>query len=226
MSKQKTQRKGDKGRKRESSSRGRSAVSVRRKLPNWPMLIVALVGVALTGYITYGALSKVPLPYCGEGSDCDIVQGSRWGTFLGLPTAAWGLAGYLALTWVAWRMRDAVWHWRLSAFLAMIGLAVSVYLTTVSVVIIGVTCTYCLASLALWIIVTVTVIAQRPRDWPEFSWPSWAGQSAVLVVVIVAGLHLHYSGFLGATEGPEDPYIRSLATHLSDTGAIFYGAFW
>jgi thiol-disulfide isomerase/thioredoxin len=43
---------------------------------------------------------------------------------------------------------------------------------------------------------------------------------------VVLGLHLHFSGLFDPAAGPEDPYLKALATHLKDKGALFYGAYW
>jgi hypothetical protein len=47
-----------------------------------------------------------------------------------------------------------------------------------------------------------------------------------MTLVIVGSMHLHYSGVFDSAAGPEDPYLRGLAEHLSREKAIFYGASW
>jgi len=37
---------------------------------------------------------------------------------------------------------------------------------------------------------------------------------------------MHYSGVFDPAAGPEDPYLRGLAEHLSKEKAVIYGAFW
>ena len=39
-------------------------------------------------------------------------------------------------------------------------------------------------------------------------------------------LHLHFSGVFHAAAGPEDPYLKALAIHLTEVGTKFYGASW
>lgn len=197
-----------------------------RRLPNWPLLGLSLAGAALTAYLTVTAWSEASPLYCGEGSSCDLVQSSRWGSFLGLPTAFWGLLGYLALGHIAYRVRSAARHWQFSWVIALMGAVYSVYLTVISLTVLEAICTYCLVSLALMLAILVTVTLQRPAGMPGFSWPGWAGQTTLLALLIVGGMHLHFSGVFDPASGPEDPYLKGLAEHLTSSGAIFYGAYW
>jgi uncharacterized membrane protein len=206
--------------------RGRPAVLKKRSLPNWPVLLLALLGMALTAYLSATSWLKTAPAYCTEGSGCDLVQNSRWGTFLGLPTATWGFLAYAALGHIAFRVRDAERHWKFGWTISLAGLAISLYLTAVSLFVLHATCFYCLTSLGLMGALFVVVALQHPQVLPRFSWPAWAGQTALLAVALVVGLHLHYGGVFNATAGPEDPYLKGLAEHLSSTGAVFYGAFW
>ena len=58
------------------------------------LLILAFSGLVLTAYITATRwFGTVPLA-CGEGSECDIVQSSRWSTLLSLPISFWGFVTY------------------------------------------------------------------------------------------------------------------------------------
>jgi uncharacterized membrane protein len=207
-------------------SSSKAPVLKRRSLPNWPVLVPALVGMALTGYLTATSwLGQTPA-YCTVGSSCDLVQTSRWGTFLGLPTAFWGFLGYATLAHIAFRVRNPEWHWKLAWFVAFSGFAVSIYLTVISLYVVQAACFYCLASLGLMAVLFGVVTLQRPPGLPNFSWPSWAGQTGLVVAIAVVALHLHYSGLFDSGAGPEEPYLRGLAQHLTRTGAVFYGAFW
>ncbi|MEO8328115.1 MAG: vitamin K epoxide reductase family protein, partial [Nitrospirota bacterium] len=51
------------------------------------LIILAGAGLMLTAYLTYTASFEVHPAFCSEGSGCDIVQSSRWATFLGMPMA-------------------------------------------------------------------------------------------------------------------------------------------
>ena len=70
------------------------------------------------------------------------------------------------------------------------------------------------------------IIFQRPAELPDFNYMAWAGKTIVVTMVIIGGIHLHYSGVFDSAAGPEDPYLRGLAEHLSQEKAVIYGAFW
>src|SRR5688572_11622913 len=73
--------------------------------PNWPLLAVSSLGIVLTGYLAWTALSGGAVQGCSAGGGCDTVLTSRWSTLLGLPTSLWGLFGYLALAAIAFVRR-------------------------------------------------------------------------------------------------------------------------
>jgi uncharacterized membrane protein len=194
--------------------------------PNWLLTGLAATGMALTAYlaITYW-LGEPPL-YCTEGSSCEIVQQSRWGTFLFLPTAFWGFLTYATLGHIGFRFRDRASHWKWAFMVSLIGLGYSIYLVSISLFVIKAACAYCLASFAIMTVILGVVIFQRPKDLPDLNIAAWAKQAAIVAVVIVAGMHLNYSGIFDSGAGAEDPYLQGLAEHLVKEDAMMYGAFW
>lgn len=203
------------------SSRTQARESKSLSLLNIAMLSLAAAGVLLTTYLTYVAWFEVHPAFCTEGSGCDIVQSSRWGTLLGLPIAFWGLLTYALMVQLIWRGRTKPGSWRLLIFVAVCGFAISTYLTVISVVEIEATCPYCLASFAIMTTLMVLTVLRRPPEWITS-----LKEAAVIGVLIVGVLHMHYSGLFDAAAGPENPRLKALAVHLADTGAKFYGAFW
>jgi glutaredoxin len=129
------------------------------------------------------------------------------------------------LATIAWN-RYADSQWKFAWFVTVIGLLYSAYLTGISLFVLEATCPYCLTSLGLMTAIFVTLLLQKPSNLPRFSWGPWLGKSVGTAAVIVALLHLHYAGYIGKAPGPEDPWIRGLAEHLSRTDAKFYGASW
>ncbi len=197
-----------------------------RELPNLPLTALAGAGMVLTGYLVLTSwLGKNPL-YCAAGSTCDIVQQSRWGTFFMLPTALWGFLTYSVLVFIGLRVRDAGRHWKSAWAVSLTGLSYSIYLTAISLFVIEAACIYCLASLVIMAAVFGVVFNQRPSDLPDFSFASWAGETIIIALVIVGGIHLHYSGVFDPAAGPEDPYLKGLAQHLSEEDAVLYGTYW
>jgi uncharacterized membrane protein/glutaredoxin len=195
-----------------------------RDVPNWPLLVLSLVGVLLTAYLSWTSWSGTSLQGCTEGSACDLVLSSRWATLLGLPTAFWGLVTYLALAATSFIARIDR-QWRVSWTIAFFGLLYSVYLTMVSFTILRAACPYCLTSLTLMTAIFALVTWQRPEA-AGFSWQRWLRVRAPIAVAIIAFLHLNYTGLIGKPPAAEDPILRALAVHLSETGAKMYGAEW
>lgn len=182
--------------------------------------------MVLTGYLVLISwLGKYPL-YCEGGSTCDIVQQSRWGTFLMLPTAFWGFLTYAALAYIGFRVRSPGRHWKSAWTVSLVGLSYSIYLNAISLFVIEAACIYCLTSLSIMAVIFGVVFFQRPSGLPNFKYAAWAGETIVLTMVIVGGMHLHYSGVFDSAAGPEDPYLRGLAQHLTEENAVVYGAYW
>lgn len=214
-----------KGRKAGSAGNLQHAPPARALNPNAPFTLVLLAltffGIALTTYLSYTALFETHPAFCGEGSRCELVQSSRWATFLGMPMATWGLLTYLVLAALAWRARTKPKSWTPLIFVAVGGFGVSAYLTVISIVEIEATCVYCLASFGTITAIMILALVQRPPDWATS-----LKEASVVAVLIVGGLHLHYSGVFNEAAGPEDPQLQALAIHLTETGAKFYGAYW
>jgi uncharacterized membrane protein len=204
----------------------RPASAPRERLLDNLLLGLCGFGILLTAYLSYGALFGAQPLYCGAGSTCDVVQSSRWSTLLGLPMATWGLATYALLARLVWRRRTRATAWRMAFFVALCAFAISLYLTTTSLVVIRATCGYCLTSFATISAILLLLALRKPPDALQFPWSSALTTSAAAALLVVAGLHFHYSGLFDPAAGPEKPVIRALAEHLAGSGAKFYGAYW
>ena len=190
------------------------------------LLVLCVAGTLLTAYLSYVAWFGEHALYCSEGSSCDLVQSSRWSWLLGLPMAFWGLLTYLLLAALCWRRRTKGSAWGPALFVAICGVAISTYLTAISVLVIEATCGYCLASFGIIMAILVLIALRRPERNTRFAWASSLGAPLLASVLIVAGLHAHYSGLFDAAAGPEKPSIKALAMHLADSDVKFYGAYW
>jgi len=210
---------------RRPGKRGSGDIAPGHPLDNW-LLGLALAGIVLTAYLTFVAWFGQHAAFCGADSDCDLVQQSRWATLLGAPIALWGLLTYALLARLAWRLRTRPGAWRMALTVAVIGAAVSWYLTAVSVLVIEAACAYCLASFGIANALLVLVLARRPAQMAENAWAKSLPLPVGAAAVIVSGLLLHYSGLLSPAAGPEKPYLKALAVHLRASGARFYGAYW
>jgi uncharacterized membrane protein/glutaredoxin len=199
--------------------------TVARTGPNRPILALSLAGMALTAYLSWAASSGSGVQGCGIDSGCDTVLSSRWATLLGVPTAVWGLLTYAVLAASAF-LRAPAWRWIAPWTVSFVGLLYSVYLTTVSLTLLGATCPYCLTSLTIMTAVFVVATRQRPTEMPDFTWRRVLLRAVPAAAVVIALLHLNYVGVLGRPPAVEDPIARTLAMHLAQRGAKMYGASW
>ena len=124
-------------------------------------IVLSLLGIGVAGYLTWVHYGDVEPVCVGGGGGCAKVQASDQSELAGVPVALLGLFAYVALlvTNVA-RGEPA----RMAAALtALVGAGFSIYLTIESVTVIEATCQWCLASLALMILLAVVCSARLLR---------------------------------------------------------------
>lgn len=123
-------------------------------------ILLALLGTAIAGYLTYVHYAgATPLCVAGGGA-CERVQTSRYAELAGVPVALLGLFAYLTiLVTTILRHPLAV---STAAVVAVAGLAFSTYLTVVELFVIRAICQWCVASAltmtALAVVTTSRVI--------------------------------------------------------------------
>src|SRR5690606_11005406 len=88
------------------------ATALPRTRADLVLRLLSLFGLLLTAYLAWTALAGDRPAFCTSGAGCDVVQGSAWSRFLGMPIALWGLLLYAALAWVAWRPATRLARWR------------------------------------------------------------------------------------------------------------------
>ncbi|MGH7888463.1 MAG: vitamin K epoxide reductase family protein [Candidatus Binatia bacterium] len=193
--------------------------------PNWPLLVLAVLGMALSAYLTFTAWQGKLAAFCTEGAGCDVVLNSRWSTLLGMPTSFWGFLTYALLAAVAWnRYADTQWRW--AWVISLFGLLFSLYLSAISLFELKAACPYCLTSLGIIAAIFIMTTLQRPANLAKFSWGPWLGKTVGVAVAVMVALHLHFAGYWGDAAKPEDPWVKALAEHLTKSDAKFYGASW
>src|SRR4030095_12216014 len=153
-----------------------AAKSLLRDGPNWPLFVLSLLGMALSGYLTFSAWVDKRVALCAEGAGCDVVLSSRWSTLFGMPTSFWGFLTYALLAAVAWN-RHADNQWRWAWVISLFGLFYSLYLTSISFFVLQAACQYCLTSLAIMAAIFALTSFQRPENLPKFSWGPWLGKA-------------------------------------------------
>jgi uncharacterized membrane protein len=105
--------------------------------------LVALVGAAVAGYLTYVHYRPAAL-ICTGGGGCEAVQESDYAEVIGVPVALLGLLAYLAvLGLVAW---DSELARTLAAAIALAAVGFAVYLVAVQAFAIDAWCVWCLVN--------------------------------------------------------------------------------
>ena len=107
---------------------------------------LCLIGIGIGGYLTFVHYADLRV-LCVSGGGCETVQSSRYAQLAGVPVAALGLAGYIAILLSVATRRDIG---RLAGFgLALVGCLFSAYLTYREIFSIKAICEECVSSFVL-----------------------------------------------------------------------------
>jgi protein-disulfide isomerase len=141
---------------------------------NRVLILLGALGMFITGVLSYSALYGLQVP-CGGKMGCAIVQQSPFSKFpaeTGMPVAYLGFLGYMFLFVLA--LARTMAHGRTHRRLAVLGFAFSVlgtlfslYLTYISLALIGQKCSWCLASLAVMLLTTIAYAALLQDEAPS-----------------------------------------------------------
>jgi uncharacterized membrane protein len=120
-------------------------------------LLVAVIAIGITSYMTYNKLSGQSLPCTNEGLiNCSVVESSAYASILGVPTAAWGLAAHLIIaaivlldTRVAFLRENSV---LLLFGITLFGVLYHSYLLYVSFSVLRALCPWCIAAAACMLV--------------------------------------------------------------------------
>lgn len=126
------------------------------------ILILAIAGIVVSALALQAHYSTKELPCTvNDRWDCGIVNKSEYAVIRGLPVAALGIAGYLALGLLA------VWGRRLLVLFAALAFAFGAYLTGIEVHVLAVYCLYCVTSFVisgLILLLSVMLIGPEPQQ--------------------------------------------------------------
>ena len=207
------------GRKRELEQREAEAPGT-----DWPMVVLSAAGFVVAGYLTWLKWAGRGALLCVAGSGCDLVQASRYTVLIGVPTALWGAVLYAAMG-VLGGLGLTPRRWLAAFLLAASGVGFSVYLTALSLFVVGGACVYCLASGAIVVALLFVLLWRRP--------PARSRKSPLRPVrlatygCLMAAATIVFGAFVFAAPSSGPPgYQSALARHLTQTGAIMYGAYW
>jgi uncharacterized membrane protein len=107
-------------------------------------LVLAGVGLVIAAYLTWTHSAHTAPACAGGGGGCERVGKSSYAELAGVPVAAGGLAGYLAiLSALLMRGRAALLA---GAFLALVSFGFSQYLTYIELFVLDAVCQWCIAS--------------------------------------------------------------------------------
>jgi uncharacterized membrane protein len=185
----------------------------------------AIAGLLVSGYLTFTKLTGSAAAFCEAGTGCDLLQSSRYATFLGAPTAAWGVLLYAAVVALA-LIGLSPQRWLIVFVLATAATVFSAYMTYLALAVIGAACPWCLLDAVIAVLLLGVTLWRRPvatgRRAPTRTRRVVAIGLATAIVTVVGAAGI----FVAASPTAGRSYQERLARHLADSGAIFYGAFW
>ncbi|HMC55679.1 MAG TPA: vitamin K epoxide reductase family protein [Gemmatimonadaceae bacterium] len=126
--------------------------------------LIALVGLLIAAYLTLYKVGVIGTLACGTGS-CETVQLSKWGTFLGLPVAAWGVGFYALILALALAGMQERWEHSRGLLLTQLlvtgwGALFSAWLTYLELGVIRAICRYCVVSASLAVVLFVLALLE------------------------------------------------------------------
>lgn len=122
--------------------------------------VAALVGLGISGYLTYVHYADVA-PICTGSGSCEKVQDSRYAELAGIPVALLGLAGYVAI--LATALLTGELARMAGTTLALAGFGFSLYLTYLELFVIDAICQWCVASAATTAVLLGLTLARALR---------------------------------------------------------------
>lgn len=175
--------------------------------------IPSILGLAVSAYLfgldLFGGPAVCFVPY-----GCDAVRSSAYGRIFGVPISAIGVL-FFAAALTAYRA-GSVWRARPLQFLAAAGAGASLVLVGLQVAVLRTVCPYCLvAELAAFALAYLVF-----KDVPRASWLG-PGLTAGLAVVVLSTIYA-----MAPPPPANSDYAAGLARHLSESGDVFYGAYW
>jgi uncharacterized membrane protein len=212
----------DRRSERERPGQRQAAVAVR---PDWLVGALAAVGLAVAGYLAITKATGGGALFCKGVGGCEVVQQSRYAMFLGLPTAAWGAGLYAAIGALALRGLSP-WRWLGAFLLAVAGVSFSAYLTYLELFVIGAVCWYCVVSAATATGLLGVLLGRRPPAGGRRAPTRLARVATLGSLTAVATVLLGIGVFAASAPRAAPGYQEALARHLTEGGAIMYGAFW
>ena len=121
---------------------------------------LALVGVAIAGYLTYVHYAGVSIT-CSTGG-CETVQHSRYAEIFGVPVALLGLLAFVGI--LASAIRGGIEGRAATLSISLAGVAFAAYLLVVQLAVIGAVCEWCVASDAVTTLIAALALFAARDD--------------------------------------------------------------
>ncbi len=124
-------------------------------------VVLAILGLLVASYLTWSHFSSTNV-LCAEGGGCDTVRQSPFSEIMGIPVAAIGLVGYLAILGVLVLEKTSpalASYGPLVIFgFSLIGTLYSAYLTYLELFVILAICPYCVASAVIMTLLFILAV--------------------------------------------------------------------
>ena len=189
--------------------------------PPLAVVILALVALALSSYLAWHSLLKgSQLAGCGEGSTCDDVIQTRWGSWFGLPVSVGGALIYAAILGISISLRKkfSERQWLTLLGVSIVAAASAIWFIALQIFVVKSYCWYCMAVHACGIITSLLVLANFPfaKEVPGKKKPTFTGVPAkptvMAIIAGLAGVAVLAAGQLhtpGATPPPVAPKVQT-----------------
>lgn len=125
---------------------------------------LSVAGLAVAGYLTWVHYADVE-PWCTSLSDCTRVQSSDYADLAGVPVALIGLIGYAAILGSLFIRGEA--GLLVTAFLTLVGVGFSAYLTWAEIFRIEAICQWCVVSALIMVALAALALVRLLRAEPD-----------------------------------------------------------
>ncbi len=190
-----------------------------------PILILSIMGILVSAYLTYHYFNTEDVAFCLTGEDCEIVKESRYSSILGIPVAVLGIVGYFSISLTTLSSFTKRRKWMLLFFLSTAGVAFSAYLTWLELFKINAICSYCIISAVLMLLILGFVLSIMDSMHPRSSTLNIILTGAVIFGVVFMGSYSIQSSSAESVLGPSGAFQTGLAKHLGSIDARMYGSF-
>lgn len=130
------------------------------------IIVLSLIGIGADALLTYNKLTDSAVG-CAAGGGCDIVKGSIYSEFMGIPVSLFGLGTFLffiALSLLALGKKiPAEWAYKLIMGFSALGLLIALYFMYIMLFVLDAICPWCILSHAALLLVLICAY----KGWTE-----------------------------------------------------------